>query len=151
MQSTQKQTVIAALSLVPEHVTAVTLEADAIAQCTGASLKLIHVVDEIALISPVTEFGVADYIPDEIEERQNLAVESARETLLRILPEVREGPDLEIKVGIPAQTLEQAAGELNASMIVVGQPHAFFGSVTKHLVSHAPCNVHVVRLPEENS
>lgn len=62
--------------------------------------------------------------------------------------------DTRVAIGKPAEELIAAATDVQADLVVVGSRglgvagSAVFGSVSAHLVDHAPCPVLVVRKPE---
>ena len=147
--SEQKPAIIAAIDLKPHRMEEIALQADALADKLEMDLRIVHVVDEADFVLPLTnDMGLAPVELDTLEELQKSAVESARKEIVERLPGAN--PQLiEVFVDIPTEGIKRRAEELGAEIIVVGQPRHLFGSVSKHLARHAPCDVYIVRLEEE--
>lgn len=146
--SEQNPTIIAAIDLKPHRMEDIALQADALADKLGMELHVIHVVDETDFILPLTnDMGLGALELDALEELQQNAIDSAREEIIKRLPGA--DPELiEVFVAIPTEGIIRRAEELDAEILVLGQPRHLFGSVTKHLTRHAPCDLYICRLEE---
>ena len=147
--SEQKPAIIAAIDLKPHRMEEIALQADALANGLGMDLRVIHVVDETDFVLPLTnDMGLGMVELETLETLQQSAMDSARKDIAERLP----GADpslIEVFVGIPTEGIKRRAEELDAQIVVVGQPRHLFGSVSKHLVRHSPCDVYIVMLEEE--
>ena len=120
----------------PEHVTVLTVLAELPGDDTGGF-----------------EGGVAS--PEERDQQWQAEVAHANDELARAASALTGAQvDQRTEVGDVARTLCDVAAELGVDAIVVGS-HArgrlgrlFHGSVSEHVVRHAPCPVLVVRDPE---
>jgi nucleotide-binding universal stress UspA family protein len=122
-------------------------EAFELASRLGASLLVVSVIDPGALLLPGGRFRVRI---DQVRER--------REQLAQVL--VERGRELGVEVsflvwtGDPGDMIVEAAQSEHADMVLVGSHgrgavgRFFLGSVSEHVVRHAPCPVLVVR-PKE--
>ncbi|HFD79049.1 MAG TPA: universal stress protein [Gammaproteobacteria bacterium] len=137
--------VIAALNL-SEDLLPLAERAQQLAECMKLPLRLVHVVDDTAVINYANEFNLSGVVAGEFEQKEiNDELRARRLIEHRLgLPEERHS-ELEVLSGPRARTLEQHARRLGARIIVVGQPETHFGSVVTHLTRHAPCDVHIVR------
>lgn len=139
----QKNTcIIAALDL-SDDLEAVAAKARQLADCMQLPVRLLHIISDQALVELSNEFGLGDALGgghiepgfrDEYIARHKIG---ARLNLA--------DSELEILTGHSAKALELRARELNASVIVAGQPETHFGSVVAHLARHAHCDVYIVR------
>jgi nucleotide-binding universal stress UspA family protein len=117
----------------------------------------------LAVMSAISDiddggFGGSTYSPREQEELRRLEVVKAHDEVARTAAGLTDAPiDSRIESGDDgvASTICDVAGELGVDVIVVGS-HArgglgllLLGSVSEHVVRHAPCPVLVVR--ERNS
>ncbi len=121
-----------------------TEEAFELADRLGASLLVVSVIDPGSLLMPGGRFRVRI---DQVRER--------REQLAQAL--VERGRDAGIEVsfliwtGDPGDMIVSAAEAEHADMVLVGSHgrgavgRFFLGSVSEHVVRHAPCPVLVVR------
>lgn len=118
-----------------------------IAQWSQAELVLVAVMlMPIAALSP--EGGLYDPAVEEVErERYRAILEAGVQRLAQAGLQARG----EVVSGDPVQELAKAAARLQADLIVVGHKHLdgwaarwWRGSVSKHLIEHAPCSVLVV-------
>jgi nucleotide-binding universal stress UspA family protein len=82
----------------------------------------------------------------------------ARDMVTRIQQELRElelPTQTEVALGDPREVILRIAEEQNADLIVVGShgrsgiPKLLMGSVASHVVTHAPCNVLVVKTSDK--
>jgi nucleotide-binding universal stress UspA family protein len=127
-----------------EASTAATEEAFELATRLGASLLVVSVIDPGSLLLPSGRFRAR---MDQVRER--------RETIAQEL--VERGRDVGVQVsflvwdGDPGDMIVAAAQAEDADMVVVGSHgrgamgRLFLGSVSEHVVRHAPCPVLVVR------
>jgi len=147
--SEQKPVIIAAIDLKPHRMEEVALQADALADGLNMDVRVIHVVDESEFVLPLTnDMGLGMVELETLEVLQQTAIDHARKEITERLP----GADpalIEVFVDIPTEGLKRRAEELDAQIIVVGQPRHLFGSVSKHLARHAPCDLYIVRLEAE--
>ncbi len=129
-----------------EHETDVLDAAVAVAAPLGARLHLIRSVHFPAHGVP---YGMLSLTPEEVErEMLRLADEDLKVLLLRV-PEMMRG-GAQAVIGAPVQTIENAAEEVDADLIVVGaRGHGIvdrvLGSIAAKVVSHANRSVLVVR------
>ena len=126
-----------------------TEEAFELASRLGASLLVVSVIDPGSLLLPGGRFNAR---MDQVRER--------RETAAQAL--VERGRDVGVPVsflvwdGDPGDMIVAAAAAERADMVVVGSHgrgavgRLFLGSVSEHVVRHAPCPVLVVRPRESN-
>lgn len=137
--------VIAAINL-SDDLEAVAEKARSLATCMQLPARLIHIIDDEALIELSNEFGPGDALGSEYIQQQIRDEYIARHRIgARLGLSDNRLSELEIQAGPRAKTLEQQARDLNAAVIVVGQPETHFGSVVSHLARHAPCDVYIVR------
>lgn len=127
-----------------EASTAATEEAFELATRLGASLLVVSVIDPGSLLLPSGRFRAR---MDQVRER--------RETIAQEL--VERGRDVGVQVsflvwdGDPGDMIVAAAQAEHPDIVVVGSHgrgamgRLFLGSVSEHVVRHAPCPVLVVR------
>ncbi len=151
MSDSENSCVIAALDL-SEDARAVAERACLLASCLQVPARLVHVVDEAAIVNPANEFSLGGLVAGEFEEKEVEAGLAARRYLEKVLGSLLTdcAEDLEILEGRPANRLEEHARETKAAMIVMGQPEHRFGSLVTHLSRHASCDVHIVRTPDRD-
>src|SRR5262245_50848825 len=128
--------------------------AKAMAESFHASLHVLHVIEESALIYPLVGYeGAFPPLPqlrDDIEKEVHARLEkllsaSERETLRA---------QLAIRIGSPFVEVIRYAKEQNIDLIVMGThgrgpiAHMLMGSVAEKVVRKAPCPVLTVRHPE---
>jgi nucleotide-binding universal stress UspA family protein len=122
--------------------------------------ELLHTADKVTLLTVVTEvpgddaggFAGSVYSPDEIDAVWNQELAEAGEELSRTAQALTHAKiDKRIEVGAVANTVCRLAGELEVDVIVAGSHghtglgRLFLGSVSEHIVRHAPCPVLIVR------
>jgi len=122
--------------------------------------ELLRPADQVTLLTVVTEvpgddaggFEGSVYTPEEMEREWNAEMAEAREELERTAGALSTARvDKRIEVGEVAGTICHVAEELGADVVVVGShgrtglERLFLGSVSEHVVRHAPCPVLVVR------
>ena len=120
----------------------------------GSEVRLITVIDRPF---PPTS-GVEIYAPV-FEQLRSSYREEAYERIQRCLERFKSRPDLavsyELRDGNAKQALLEAIRDWRADLAVAGSHGAkgltrlFLGSVCHALVTHAPCNVEVVKAPPE--
>ena len=118
----------------------------------GASLELLHVVEDPFVSGAWGSDGFDPYIPDLIDRQ----VADARRRL-REMKEIRaaDGDAVEpvVLIGTPAKTIVDHAAAGTFDLIVMGThgrkglAHALMGSVAERVVRTAPCPVVTVRHP----
>lgn len=121
-------------------------------------IKVITVVD---LIVPLAADIPSGYLPTATEIEQS-AKENAKKTIdvtseqiRRIFPNADFVLSSEILVGTPENKIVEAAGKMNADLIIVGS-HGYnlwerilLGSVSDSVIRHAHCSVMVIRTNKE--
>jgi universal stress protein A len=113
----------------------------------GAAITLLHIVP--ALSYAAGEYGNIDYASLESE------MLASGEQQLRTLAADHIGgavrTNLRVQTGAPSIGITESAANLPADLIVIsthgrtGLKHIFLGSVSEHVIRHAPCPVLVVR------
>lgn len=137
--------VIAAINL-SDDLEAVAEKARELAACMQLPVRMIHIIDDAALLELSSEFGPGDALGSEYIQQEVRDEYIARHKIgARLNLADNQLGELEIQAGPRAKTLEQQARDLNAAVIVAGQPETRFGSVVSHLARHAPCDVYIVR------
>ncbi len=120
------------------------LDSREIAQWSHAELVLVSV-----MLPPITPLGFEGGPHDEAlqTERYRSILDAGVQRLMQAGLQVRG----ELLAGDPVQELAKAASRLQADLIVVGHKHLdgwaaswWRGSVSTHLIEHAPCSVLVV-------
>jgi nucleotide-binding universal stress UspA family protein len=122
--------------------------------------ELLRSADQLTLLTVLTEvpgddaggFEGSVYTPDEMERVWNAELAEAGEELERTAAALTTARvEKRIEVGDVARTICGIAEELGVDVIVVGSHgrtglgRLFLGSVSEHVVRHAPCPVLVVR------
>lgn len=119
---------------------------------SATRFHIIHVIAPIMLDHPMASY------PLFLESVEKDARDYAEGLLLRIKSDLQKclaAHEIETEVlsGMPAEVIVDEAKRLRADMIVVGShgrtgfTRFFLGSVSGAVVSHAPCNVMIVRVP----
>ena len=122
-----------------------------LADCTGGSIDLLFVLEDLPSVPLVTfeHFGGGS-AERFYEESQARAGETLVKTLEEKIPEARRGTT-HLRRGPAAHTIVEAAGELETDLIVMtthgrtGLKNALLGSVTERVVRTAPCPVLTIR------
>ena len=128
-----------------------------LADCTGGSIDLLFVLEDLPSVPLVTfeHFGGGS-AERFYEESQARAGETLGKTLEEKIPEARRGTT-HLRRGPAAHTIVEAAGELDIDLIVMtthgrtGLKNALLGSVTERVVRTAPCPVLTIRNRGGNS
>jgi nucleotide-binding universal stress UspA family protein len=121
---------------------------------TGSQVRLVTAIEPLTSAAPVDAVGV--YLP--VVERIRASVrEEAYGQLRRALGRFGARPDLEatleLRDGPAKQALLEAIREWEPDLVVAGShgkgglARLLLGSVSHALVTHAPCNVEIVKLP----
>ena len=111
-----------------------------------AAITLLYVVPRSYTVG---EYGGVDYASLEAELRASSDKQLATLAVDEVRGEV--AADTLVSTGSPAAEIIQAAKQTLVDLIVIsthgrtGLKHVFLGSVTEHVVRHAPCPVLVVR------
>lgn len=119
-----------------------------------ARFRVIHVISPVMLDHPMASY------PLFLESVQKESFEAGQKLLKRVLTEMREFlPTQEIEVeileGFAKECILDEAATWKADLIVVGShgrtglSRFFLGSVSSAVVTHAPCSVMIVRIPQE--
>ena len=120
-----------------------------LAEKFGSELVLLHVVQDLALILPDAVMPTPVVNPD-----LGQLVDSAKTGLANLIAArdlARLNPRSEVRIGVPAAEIDDAAKELGADLICVsthgrtGLAHFLLGSVAERIVRHSPCPVLIVR------
>ena len=119
---------------------------------SGTKVRLVTVLEPLAAVDPADIVGV--YVPV-LEGIRARIREKAYERIHDVLRKLGTRPDLEgsceVRDGNVTQSLLDAIREWGADLVVAGSngktgaARLFLGSVSHALVSHAPCNVEIVR------
>jgi nucleotide-binding universal stress UspA family protein len=132
---------------------------DSIVAAERAS-ELLRMADRVTLLVVVvsmpnphqTEFASSVYETGEQDHLWHSEYVHLVEAIDRIGPKLTLAPfEKRIEVGSPAHTICEVAREANADVIVLGSHgrtglgRILIGSVSEHVVRHAPCPVLVVR------
>ena len=128
-----------------------------LADCTGGSIDLLFVLEDLPSVPLVTfeHFGGGS-AERFYEESQVRAGETLGKTLEEKISEARRGTT-HLRRGPAAHTIVEAAGELDIDLIVMtthgrtGLKNALLGSVTERVVRTAPCPVLTIRNRGGNS
>ncbi len=138
--------IIAALDLT-DGVQNVAERACLLAKALNCPVRLVHVLDISKVVNYANETNIGGLVSGEYDEKLDAASAKAREYIeSRIANVVGDCGKLEIMEGKPKKALEELIEESQAMMIVLGEKKAIFGSVVKHMLHHAPCDVHIVRV-----
>jgi nucleotide-binding universal stress UspA family protein len=118
-----------------------------LAQTLGATLVLLHVIEELP---PYIGFLPPEETPKVLEE----LADQARRDLAQVVPQAQDGKveiTCQAVVGAPYPKIIEVAQEMNADMIVIathgrtGFRHFVMGSVAERVVRTAPCPVLTIR------
>jgi nucleotide-binding universal stress UspA family protein len=104
--------------------------------------------------------AVPTYDPEIADEQAGALEQEGREilerTAARLGTDLPAGAGQEVRYGDPGPVICQVAGEAGADVVVVGSHgsgvvrRVLVGSVSQHVVHHAPCPVLVVRQPDHD-
>lgn len=119
----------------------------------GTVFEVIYVISSILLDHPMAAY------PLFLETIEKDMKKQAEDLLLRVMLELGKTlPDHKvlatIREGQPAETIIEEAENVGAKMIVIGShgrtgfKRFLLGSVSGAVVSHAPCDVMIVRIPK---
>lgn len=118
-----------------------------VAQATGAPL---HVVTAWSI--PASAFGFAPVtIVPEVADAERTRAEQAAASAVELAEAAGIAVTAELRHGLAVEEICAAAGEADASLVVVGArgwgtlKRLVFGSVSTGVLHHAPCPVLVVR------
>ncbi len=141
------------------HVLVATDGSDQSLRAARRGAELLRSADQLTLLTVVTEvpgddaggFEGSVYTPEEMERVWDAELAEAREELERTAAALTDrAVEKRIEVGDVATTICRVAEELGVDVIVVGShgrtglERMFLGSVSEHVVRHAPCPVLVV-------
>jgi nucleotide-binding universal stress UspA family protein len=125
----------------------------ALARAFGASLTVLHIVDDVVAAG----FAVEGYVPNYFE-LQRAVDEGAHKQLQGLLTKddrVELGAIAETRTSrSPAQAIVKYAEDLGADIIIMGthgrgpMKHLLMGSVAERVVRTAPCPVLTIKHPE---
>ena len=124
--------------------------AAALASAEGATLHLLHVIEEFSYWESfnLKHFPSQDVL-EELERNARIALEDLAKDA-----ELGPGVQTYVREGKPFVEIIRAARELEADVLVVGShgqsglSETLFGSTAERVVRKAPCAVLVVRHPE---
>ena len=107
-----------------------------------------------SMVSGVSGFGGGTMTPDQYDRQRQAEREAVEEALRQTVSALGiDGAETMVVEGDPASALCQLAAELPATVMVAGSrgrgglKRALLGSVSDHLVRHAPCPI-VITPPE---
>ena len=122
----------------------------ALAQAFGATLHLLHVVQD-----PYTQPWAAEAFPTPLGDLLEQWQQQARARLVELLPEAeRANAMIAVQVGSPFFEIVRYAEEQHIDLVVIGTHgrgplgHMLLGSVAEKVVRKAPCPVLTVRHPQ---
>lgn len=134
-----------------------------LAQAYKANLKLFHcltieAMGETAMPSVPGEVGHYTGLIDNVYLSQQIHLQGRAEQIQALLQDYSSmatsqgvSTELEHQVGSPGQLICQTAMDWGADLIVLGRrghkglTEVFLGSVSNHVVHHAPCSVLVIQ------
>ena len=122
----------------------------------GAEIKVLSVYERLRPMSG-EPFGLSNEYYRQAENASRKlaedAVEKAKETLRKHLPDASTVITTEVDPGRPARIIVETATDWKADIVVMGSHgHGFWarnliGSASDGVVHHAPCSVLIVRKP----
>jgi nucleotide-binding universal stress UspA family protein len=116
----------------------------------GASLHLLHVVEDRLLTGPWPAEVYLGELPKVREDLVKDCEHRLRESLDALVADGAAATG-EVLIGGPSHVIVEQAGVTNADLIVMGThgrtgiTHMLIGSVAERVIRHAPCPVFVVR------
>lgn len=122
-----------------------------LAEAAGATLHLLHVVEEIGYWEG---FDLKRFPTDEVYEELRESARIALEDIVERTAERDVACQVHVREGKPFLEIIRAAKKIPADLIVVGShgqtglAETLFGSTADKVVRKAPCAVLVVRHPE---
>jgi nucleotide-binding universal stress UspA family protein len=124
--------------------------AAALAEEFGASLALLHVIEDRLMTGP---WPAEIYLGELPKLRQDLVKEAERRTLecLESLNAKGITATGEVLIGGPSHVILEQAATMGVDLVVMGThgrtgiTHLLIGSVAERVIRHAPCPVFVVR------
>ena len=127
--------------------------AEELAQLSGASIHLLHVVNSPLLhaVTPAGPFHLV--LPEVVTEGARL---EARQLLREIASESRCDVEVHVCEGQPTDVICEYADKIDADLIVMGThgreglSSFLLGSVAERTQRRAPCSVLTVREPQES-
>ena len=144
-----KGPILAATDL-SEHAQRALSMAAMLSEKLGKPMVALHVVDYSPIVVVPEAFGPGIPIPLSEEEHQAI-LKSATDRMAETLTRLNIKGDRMTEEGIPTDRIVTSAGELEASIVVVGTEggsglrRMLLGSVAEDVVRQAPCSVMLVR------
>jgi len=120
------------------------------ARAAGAPLVVLHVIDYIPSLPPLSP-GAADALPPALAEHQSRLARLLGERVEQLTGRRSDGFQVRVEFGRPYATIIQRAEQLDVAQIVVasrgasGVGRLVLGSVAERVVRHAHCPVLVMR------
>lgn len=135
-----------------------------LAQTTGATLMLLHVINKTEASYPIlptyTYYPVVDDREYELYQQQLAKYQQRGLDLLQNLTEEATAAGVNTKytqlTGNPGRIICELASNWSADLILVGSrglrglQEMFLGSVSNYVTHHAPCSVLIVRKPSDS-
>lgn len=122
----------------------------------GTKFRLIHVVAPMMMDHPMASYPLfLESVEKDVREYAETLLAKVKSDLQQKLAHFEI--ETEVIGGMPAEVIVDEAKRLHAKMIVVGShgrtgfTRFFLGSVSGAVVSHAPCNVMIVRVPRKDN
>ncbi len=117
--------------------------------------KIIHAIAPIMMDHPMASYPLfLESVEKDVRQYAENLVARVKADMQKTL--AAHQIETEVICGLPAEIILDVAKASHASMIVVGShgrtgfTRFFLGSVSGAVVSHAPCNVMIVRVPKEH-
>ena len=119
-------------------------------------VKIVHAVEWMREMPLCFQYAHGPAAADDVVESRNKSFERARELVARVAAQLEfKGfhPSVLTPDAEPRHAIVDAAREWPADLIVIGShgrkglDRLLIGSVAESVVRHAPCSVHIVRMP----
>lgn len=122
-----------------------------VAQGTGATITLLHVVDLNLKMTSFDRVSMSGYIPESIKKQGEDLLAAYRSHMPQDLP-----IEQVLQAGSPHQTIVAVAEELQPDWVIMGSRRAsnlkeiVMGSVSQYVLHHVSCPVMIVKDTDKN-